>query len=112
MMPIFINHTLLDGYSELCSGLLPEQAANGQKRLQKLRDLAIEEGASVLLVIWPTCDWVLLAVEVPPDVTITDPAQLIPNLMANPEALEQMLQCAQQGKRLVWLHLNRPAALH
>lgn len=113
MTPVFLPHTALDVIDELGAALLTETERQGRKRLQALRDRAIESGVSVIVLLWPSMHWTLLAVEPPPDVTITDPAQLIPNLMANTEALEQMHAHAQQGKHLVWLSLTRPVpALH
>ncbi len=104
MMPAFLPHTVLDTLASL-----PPAAARGRENLRTLRDRAIAEGAHVLLVIWPPFDWVMLAVEVPPGVVIDDAAQLIPNLMANPEALAQMQHNARQGQHLQWLELLRPA---
>ena len=43
------------------------------------------------------------------EMLIEDAAQLIPNLMANPEALAQMQRNARQGQHLSWLQLQRPA---
>lgn len=110
MTPIFLPHTMLDAIGELTAHMLPSDAQKGRERLRALRDLALDEGASVLLLVWPTLEWTLLAVEAPPGVTITDPAQLIPNLMANPDALARMLARSQKGEHLVWLQLARPAA--
>lgn len=109
MTPIFLPHTALDAVDEVDAVLLPEAAQQGRERLRALRDRAIAEGAHVLLLLWPTLEWVLLAVEAPADVVIEDAAQLIPNLMANPEALAQMRQNARQGQHLSWLQLLRPA---
>lgn len=108
MTPIFLPHTLLDSIDDLNAALLPETARQGKNRLCELRDKAIEAGASVLVMVWPSMHWVLLAVEAPADVTITDPAQLIPNLMANPAVLAEALANAKEGQHLVWLHLSRP----
>ena len=104
MMPAFLPHTVLDAVASL-----PPVACRGRESLRALRDRAIAEGAHVLLVIWPPFDWVLLAVEVPAGVVIHDAAQLIPNLMANPEALAQMQHSAREGQHLQWLELLRPA---
>ena len=113
MTPVILPHNALDAIDELGAAMLTDTERQGRKRLQELRDKAIDSGATVVLLMWPSMHWTLLAVETPPDVTITDPAQLIPNLMANTEALEQMHAHAQQGKHLVWLSLTRPApALH
>lgn len=114
MMPIFLPHTMLDAMVELTAPImLTSDVQRGRERLRTLRDQALDEGASVLLLVWPTLEWTLLAVETPPDVAIADPAQLIPNLMANPAALEEMLAKSQKGEHLVWLQLTRSApALH
>ncbi len=104
MMPAFLPHTVLDAVASL-----PPDAAKGRDNLRALRDLAIADGAHVLFVLWLSMEWVLLAVEVPPGVVVEDAAQLIPNLMANPEALAQMQQGARQGQHLQWLELRRPA---
>lgn len=110
MTPIFLPHAALDAIDEL-----------GQKapihgrlaRLQKLRDEALAKGAHVLLLIWPTLDWGLLAIETPGDVTIRDAAQLVPNVLANPDALGQMYEKARHGRNLTWLKLERrPGAAH
>ena len=108
MTPIFLPHTALDAIDELGAAALPEPARQGRSRLCALRDRAMAEGAHVLLLLWPTLDWALLAVEVPAGVMIDDAAQLIPNLMANPEALAQVQQNASQGQHLAWLQLQRP----
>lgn len=109
MTPIFLPHDALDAAIEL----LPEAASKGRERLRALRDLALAEGAHVLLLVWPALEWVLLAVEVPADVLIDDSAQLIPNLMANPDKLALMQQGARTGQHLQWLQLLRPAsAMH
>lgn len=108
MMPIFLPHTALDAFDELAAARLPPGERNGRRHLRQLRDKARAQGASVLLLVWPTLDWTLLAVEPPPDVTITDPLQLLPNLMANPAALAGMHARSRQGEHLVWLHLTRP----
>lgn len=110
MTPIFLPHTALDAIDEQRAVLLPEAAQQGRRHLQALRDRALASGASVLLLLWPTLDWVLLAVEVPAGVRVEDAAQLIPNLMANPEALAQMQHNARQGQHLSWLQLLRPTA--
>jgi hypothetical protein len=47
---------------------------------------------------------------VPADVVIEDARQLIPNLMANPDALEHMRSESRKGQHLTWLSLTRPAA--
>lgn len=109
MTPIFLPHTALDAFDETGAVLLPVAAQQGRSRLRALRDRAIAEGAHVLLLVWPTLDWVLLAVEVPAGVVVEDAAQLIPNLMANPDALVQMRQSARQGQHLNWLQLCRPS---
>ncbi|MNR52665.1 hypothetical protein D3C85_1725470 [compost metagenome] len=77
--------------------------------MRALRDRAVADGAHVMLVVWLSLEWVLLAVEVPPGVVIEDAAQLIPNLLANPEALAQMQHRAREGQHLQWLQLLRPA---
>ena len=110
MTPIFLPCAALDAIDELGSG-----APNRERlcRLQKLRDKAVADGAHVLLLIWPTLDWGLLAVEPPADLVLQDAAQLVPNVLANPDALEQMYQKARQGRHLTWLKLERlPATAH
>lgn len=108
-MPIFLPHSVLDSMPDHAAALLPPAATKGRENLRALRDRAIADGAHVLLAIWPTLDWVLLAVEVPSGVVIEDAAQLIPNLMANPVALDQMRRNARHGEHLQWLELLRPA---
>lgn len=108
MTPMFLPHSALDTLTEYLPALTSSEA-HGGTMLCALRDRALAEGAQVLLLVWPTFEWVMLAIEVPPDVTIKDAAQLIPNLMANPNALAQMQQNAREGRHLHWLHLLRPA---
>lgn len=107
MTPIFLPHTTLDAVGILEDAL--PTIAMGRDRLRALRDKAIAEGAHVLLLAWPTLEWVLLAVEVPPGVVIEDAQQLIPNLMANPVALDHMRSESRKGQHLSWLSLIRPA---
>lgn len=106
MTPIFLPHTALD--VGMLENALPA-AIIGRDRLRALRDRAIAQGAHVLLLTWPSLDWVLLAVDVPAGVMIKDAQQLIPNLMANPDALEQMRALSRKGEHLSWLSLARPA---
>lgn len=108
MTPIFLPHTALD--VPLAPGTLLPEAGKGRHRLRALRDRALAEGAHVLVLVWPDLAWAMLAVEPPADVTVGDALELVPNLMANPEALEQMHQRATAGDHLVWLVLQRPAA--
>lgn len=110
MMPIFLPHNVLDCPEGPDIPALPMMAVKGRERLRALRDRAIVEGAHVLLLVWPTLEWVLLAVEVPADVLIEDAHQLIPNLLANPAALEHMRSESRKGQHLSWLSLTRPAA--
>lgn len=107
MMPVFLPHSALDAF-----GALGPAEAKGRDRLRALRDRALAQGAHVLLLVWPSLEWALLAVEVPAGVTIQDGSQLIPNLLANPAALEQMQQNARKGEHLAWLQLARPATSH
>lgn len=109
-MPIFLPHNVLDCPEGAAIPALPMMAVKGRERLRALRDRAIVEGAHVLLLVWPTLEWVLLAVEVPADVLIEDAHQLIPNLLANPAALEHMRSESRKGQHLSWLSLTRPAA--
>ncbi|AZE44687.1 hypothetical protein C4K05_5373 [Pseudomonas chlororaphis subsp. aureofaciens] len=108
MTPIFLPHTTLDAVGVLEDAL--PTVVMGRDRLRALRDKAIAEGAHVLLLAWPTLEWVLLAVEVPPGVVIEDAQQLIPNLLANPDALEHMRSESRKGQHLTWLSLIRPSA--
>lgn len=108
MMPIFLPHTALDAFDELAATGLPSNERRGRHQLCQLRNKAIAEGASVLLLVWPSLHWVMLAVEPPGDVSVTDATQLIPNLMANPDAIGEMLTSAKKGQHLVWLQLTRP----
>lgn len=109
-MPIFLPHNVLDAPEGAAIPALSMMAVKGRERLRALRDRAIAEGAHVLLLVWPTLEWVLLAVEVPADVLIDDAQQLIPNLLANPAALEHMRSESRKGQHLSWLSLTRPAA--
>lgn len=107
MMPVFLPHAALDAFDALGPA-----ESNERNRLRALRDRALAEGAHVLLLVWPSLEWALLAVEAPRGVEIHDALQLIPNLMANPAALEQMQHNARKGEHLAWLQLLRPAAAH
>lgn len=109
MTPLFLPHTVLDTLCLPGDELLPV-APEAYGRLRQLRDQAIADGAQVLLVSWPGGAWALLAVEVPAGVVIEDAAQLIPNLLGNPEALEQMRRGSLGGQHLHWLNLSRPTA--
>ena len=110
MRPIFLPSAALDAIDEL------GQAAPSVERMKRLQELSNEaqaSGAYVLLLIWPTLDWTLLAIEVPEGVVIQDAVQLVPNVLANPDALEQMHVKARQGRNLTWLKLERrPASIH
>lgn len=108
MTPIFLPHTAVDVVDELAMAALPEQIRHAGGKWRALRDNALANGAHVLVLLWPTMAWGLLAVEVPAGVQIDDAAQLAPNLMANPAALQQMHENAKQGKHLTWLTLERP----
>ena len=105
MTPMFLPHSALDAVE----AILPPAVTKGKHDLCALRDRAIAEGAHVLLLVWPTLEWVLLAVEIPEDVVIEDAQQLIPNLLANPTALEHMRSESRKGQHLSWLSLTRPA---
>ncbi|KAA8706346.1 MULTISPECIES: hypothetical protein [Pseudomonas] len=106
MTPVFLPHSLLDAVE----ATLPPAVAKGKHDLCALRDRAIAEGAHVLLLAWPTLDWVLLAIEIPEGVVIKDAQQLIPNLLANPTALEHMRSESRKGQHLSWLSLTRSVA--
>lgn len=106
MTPIFLPHTTLDSVCPLEE--VTPSVAMGRNLLRALRDRAIAEGAHVLLLTWPSLEWVLLAVEVPPGVVIRDAHQLIPNLLANPVALDHMRSESRNGQHLSWLSLTRP----
>lgn len=106
MTPIFLPHTTLDAIGIFEDS--PLTVALGRDRLRALRDRALAEGAHVLLLAWPSLDWVLLAVEVPLGVVIGDAQQLIPNLLANPVLLDQMRSESRKGQHLSWLSLTRP----
>lgn len=110
MKPIFLPSAALDALDELG----PKAPSPGRlTRLQKLRDEAQASGAHVLLLIWPTLDWALLAVKVPSDVVIRDALQLVPNVLAIPDTLEQLYEKARQGRHLTQLQLeHRPAITH
>lgn len=107
MTPMFLPHSVLDAVD----AILPPAVAKGKHDLCALRDRAIAEGAHVLLLAWPTLEWVLLAVEIPEDVVIEDAQQLIPNLLANPAALEHMRSESRKGQHLSWLSLTRSATI-
>ncbi|MDY7583787.1 MULTISPECIES: hypothetical protein [Pseudomonas] len=106
MTPIFLPHTTLDAVGVLEDAL--PTVVKGRDSLRALRDRAIAEGAHVLILVWPSLDWALLAVDAPPGVVIKDAQQLIPNLLANPDALEHMRSESRKGQHLSWLTLTRP----
>ncbi|CAD5379720.1 conserved hypothetical protein [Pseudomonas sp. OF001] len=113
MLPVFLPHACLDlPHGNAPGQLLPltPREAKARAQLRALRDRALAEGAQVLILLWPGATWTLLAVEPPADVAVCDALELVPNLQANPEALEQMHQRAAAGDHLVWLVLQRPAA--
>ena len=107
MTPIFLPHTTLDAVGVLEDAL--PTVVKGRDSLRALRDRAIAEGAHVLILVWPSLDWALLAVDAPPGVVIKDAQQLIPNLLANPVALEHMRTESRKGQHLSWLTLTRPS---
>jgi hypothetical protein len=109
MLPIFLPHVCLDLPHGAASGLAPIEA-KARAQLRALRDRALANGAQVLILLWPGDAWTFLAVEPPADVAVGDALELVPNLTANPEVLEQMHQRATVGDHLVWLVLQRPAA--
>lgn len=81
---------------------LPSTAEiKGRQRLLALRDQAISTGPQVLIVPWQNLEWTLLAVQPSADVVISDACELIPNLLRNPEALQQMRQRARRGNHLL-----------
>lgn len=110
MTPTFLHHQALDLFEVLEAGLPASHAIKGRNRLCALRDQAIKAGAHVLILLWPNLEWTLLAIQPPADVEITDAYELIPSVLRNPEALEQMRQGARQGNHLQWLMLTRPGA--
>lgn len=110
MTPTFLPHQALDLAGVLHASLPSCAETKGRQRLLILRDQAISAGAQVLIVLWPDLEWTLLAIQPPADVVIHDARELIPNLLRNPEALQQMRQRAGQGNHLQWLTLARPAA--
>ncbi|HEP8653308.1 TPA: hypothetical protein VDU35_005625 [Pseudomonas aeruginosa] len=111
MTPMFLPHNALDAMDDDATALLPLPAVQGCQQLRALRDRAIAEGAHVLL-LWPTLEWVLLAVEPPTYVVVRDAVRLVPNLLADPAALQQMHDNSRRGQHLAWLQLYRPDALH
>lgn len=111
MLPVFLPHACLDlPHGNAPGQLLPltPEAAKARAQLRALRDRVLADGAQVLILLWPGTAWTLLAVETA-DVTVCDTLELVPNLLANPEALELMRQRATAGDHLVWLVLQRPA---
>jgi hypothetical protein len=109
MTPTFLPHQALDLVGVLEASLPSTAEIKGRQRLLALRDQAISAGAQVLIVLWQNLEWTLLAVQPPADVVISDARELIPNLLRNPEALQQMRLRARQGNHLQWLTLARPA---
>ncbi|CAI8759091.1 Photolyase/cryptochrome alpha/beta domain-containing protein [Pseudomonas sp. IT-P171] len=109
MTPTFLPHQALDLVGALRESLPSSAEIKGRQRLLILRDQAISAGAQVLIVLWHDLQWTLLAIQPPADVVIGDARELIPNLLRNPEALQQMRQRAGQGNHLQWLTLARPA---
>ena len=92
MTPIFLHHQAMDLFGVIETGLPSKDAVKARRRLCSIRDLAVSSGAHVLIVLWQDLEWTLLAIQLPADVEITDARELIPRLLRNPEALEQMRQ--------------------
>ncbi len=90
---------------------LPPAAAAAREQLRALRDRAKGSGAVVLVVLWPSGCWSLLAVDVPAGMALESPADLLPSLQAAPAAMAHFEQQAQAGNPLAWLALQRPAAV-
>lgn len=112
MTPIFLPQTTLDTGDLFGIGLLPEAVNRGQARLRAWRDEAISKGAHVMLLVWPSREWVMLAIKPPEDVRVENTEQLIPNVRANISALELMITNSQHGNHFFWLKLTRTATLH
>ena len=110
MTPTFLHHQALDLFGVIETGLPSEDAVKRHRRLCSIRDLAVSSGAHVLIVLWQNLEWTLLAIQPPADVEITDARELIPKLLRNPEALEQMRQRSREGNHMQWLMLTRPGA--
>jgi hypothetical protein len=102
MTPTFLPHQALDLVGVLEASLPSSAEIKGRQHLLALRDQAISAGAQVLIVLWQNLEWTLLAVQPPADVVISDSRELIPNLLCNPEALQQMQQRARRGYHLQW----------
>ena len=90
---------------------MPPAAAAVRDHLRALRDKARDTGAVVLLVLWPSGCWSLLAVDVPAGMALESPADLLPSLQAAPAAMAHFEQQAQAGNPLAWLALQWPAAV-
>ena len=108
MMPTFLPHQALDLVGPIEASQPSTAPIKGRQRLLFLRDQAISAGVQVLIVLWHDREWTLLAIQPPADVVINDARELIPNLLCNPEALQQMWQRAGQGNHMQWLMLARP----
>jgi len=108
MTPTFLPHQALDLVGAIEASLPSNAASKGSQRLLFLRDQAISAGVQVLIVLWHDLEWTLVAIQQPSDVVIDDARELIPNLLRNPEALQQMRQRAGQGNHMQWLTLARP----
>lgn len=112
MTPMFLPQTISDTGDLLGIGLLPNVTAKGQDRLRTLRDDAISKGAHVMLLVWPSREWVMLSIEPPEGVLVEDTDQLIPSVQANVTALDLMLTNSQHGNHLFWMNLSRNASQH
>lgn len=112
MTPIFLPQTNLDTGDLLGIGLLPNVTPKGQDRLRTLRDDAISKGAHVMLLVWPSREWVMLSIEPPEGIPAEDTEQLIPSVRANATALELMLTNSRHGNHLFWMSLSRIASQH
>ena len=110
MTPIFLHHQAMDLFGVIETGLPSKDAVKARRRLCSIRDLAVSSGAHVLIVLWQDLEWTLLAIQPPADVEINDARELIPRLLRNPEALEQMRQRSLEGNHMQWLMLTRPGA--
>lgn len=110
MTPIFLPNQALDLVGVLEASLAAIAETKRRQPLRALRDQAILAGGQVLIALWRNLERPLLGVQPPADVVINDTRELIPNVLRNSEALQQMRQRLGQASHLQWLTLIRPAA--
>ena len=108
MRPRILPGSALDAASVIAFGavILSEGDDNDLPALRSLRDSAIDAGAHVLLVVWPSRLWAVLCIEFVSGTTAPDQPRLILRISECTLLLEQLHQRVIAGRPLAWLELS------